>query len=72
MSNNVEINARPEPDQVLVDIADYICDYEINSTEAYNTARNCLMDTLGCGLLALRFPRMHEIIRSPSGRHHCS
>ena len=62
MSNNVEINARPEPDQVLVDIADYICDYEINSTEAYVTARNCLMDTLGCGLLALRFPECTKLL----------
>lgn len=62
MSNNVEINARPEPDQVLVDIADYICDYEINSTEAYDTARNCLMDTLGCGLLALRFPECTKLL----------
>jgi 2-methylcitrate dehydratase len=62
VSNNVEINARPEPDQVLVDIADYICDYEINSTEAYDTARNCLMDTLGCGLLALRFPECTKLL----------
>ena len=62
MSKNVEINARPEPDQVLVDIADYICDYEINSTEAYDTARNCLMDTLGCGLLALRFPECTKLL----------
>lgn len=62
MSNNVEINARPEPDQVLVNIADYICDYEINSTEAYDTARNCLMDTLGCGLLALRFPECTKLL----------
>lgn len=56
MSANVESNIRPKPDQVLVDIADYVCDFEITSTEAYNTARNCLMDTIGCGLLALRFP----------------
>ena len=62
MSNNVEVNSRPEPDQVLVDIADYICDYEINSTEAYDTARNCLMDTLGCGLLALRFPECTKLL----------
>jgi 2-methylcitrate dehydratase len=62
VSNNVEINSRPEPDQVLVDIADYICDYEINSTEAYDTARNCLMDTLGCGLLALRFPECTKLL----------
>jgi 2-methylcitrate dehydratase len=56
MSANVEMNTRPAPDQVLVDIARYVCNTEIKSAEAYDTARNCLMDTLGCGLLALRFP----------------
>jgi len=56
MSANVEMNDRPAPDQVLVDIAQYVCRQEIKSVEAYDTARNCLMDTLGCGLLALRFP----------------
>jgi 2-methylcitrate dehydratase len=62
VSQNVEINTRPEPDQVLVDIANYVCDYEINSAEAYDTARNCLMDTLGCGLLALRFPECTKLL----------
>ena len=56
MSANVEMNNRPAPDQVLVDIAKYVCGMEIKSAEAYDTARNCLIDTLGCGLLALRFP----------------
>jgi len=56
MSANVDMNQRPDPDQVLVDIADYVDSYEITSDEAYDTARNCLIDTLGCGLLALRFP----------------
>jgi 2-methylcitrate dehydratase len=56
MSANVDINVRPQPEQVLVDIADYVTNYQINSNEAYDTARHCLMDTLGCGLLALRFP----------------
>ncbi len=49
-------NNRPDYDQVLQDIADYVLDYPIESREALDTARNCLMDTLGCGLLALRFP----------------
>ncbi len=56
MSNNVELNQRPDPDALLVQIADYVDSTPIASAEAYNTARNCLMDTLGCGLLALRFP----------------
>ncbi|AJO77533.1 2-methylcitrate dehydratase [Pseudomonas sp. MRSN 12121] len=56
MSANVDLNDRPDYDQVLQDIADYVLDYRIESREALDTARNCLMDTLGCGLLALRFP----------------
>ncbi len=56
MSANVDMNNRPAPDQILVDIAQYVCRMEIKSDEAYDTARNCLIDTLGCGLLALRFP----------------
>ena len=56
MSTNVDMNVRPDYDQVIQDFADYVIDYEIESVEAMDTARNCLMDTLGCGLLALRFP----------------
>ncbi|HUX64127.1 bifunctional 2-methylcitrate dehydratase/aconitate hydratase [Sulfuricella sp.] len=55
-------NVRPEPDQVLVDIADYVCDYEIKSAEAYDTARYCLMDTLGCGLEALSYPACTKLL----------
>ena len=56
MSNNVDINNRPDYDQEIQDIADYVLNFSITSKEALDTARNCLMDTLGCGLLALRFP----------------
>lgn len=55
MSANVDLNNRPEYDQVLQDIADYVLTYTITSPEALNTARHCLADTLGCGLLALGF-----------------
>ena len=54
--SNVETNIRPDPDPELVAIADYVTGHEIDSDEAYDTARHCLMDTLGCGFLALRFP----------------
>lgn len=56
MSANVEQNQRPDYDAELQNIADYVLGYRIESEEALDTARNCLMDTLGCGLLALRFP----------------
>lgn len=56
MSATVELNNRPDYDPEIQAIADYVLDYKIESDEALDTARNCLIDTLGCGLLALRFP----------------
>ncbi len=56
MNDNAEINSRPDYDLVIQDIADYVRSYQIQSEEALEIARNCLMDTLGCGLLALNFP----------------
>ena len=56
MTSNVEVNNRPDYDNVIQDIADYALNYKVTSEEALETARNCLMDTLGCGLLALKFP----------------
>ena len=56
MSTNADSNERPDYDPEIQAIADYVLDYRIDSEEAWDTARHCLMDTLGCGLLALRFP----------------
>ena len=56
MSSNMDLANRPDYDQVIQDIADYVIHFNITSREAMETARHCLMDTLGCGLLALRFP----------------
>src|SRR3989304_10200667 len=53
---------RPQPDQVLVDIADYASNLVIDSSEAYHTARLCLMDTLGCGLEALSYPACTKLL----------
>jgi 2-methylcitrate dehydratase len=55
-------SARPEPDQVLVDIVDYVLNYKITSALAYETARNCLIDTLGCGLEALEYPACTKLL----------
>lgn len=55
-------NVRPEPDQVLVDIVDYVMNYQISSSLAYETARNCLIDTLGCGLEALEYPACTKLL----------
>ena len=53
---------RPTPDRVLVDIADYVTDYPITSDLAYQTARLCLLDSLGCALLALNFPECAKLL----------
>ena len=49
-----ESTVRPEPDKVLQDIADYVHKYQIDSDLAWETARLCLIDTIGCGLEGLR------------------
>src|SRR5512139_906503 len=55
-------NTRPKPDRVLTDIADYVAGTTIKSAEAYDTARYCLMDTLGCGLEALSYPACTKLL----------
>src|SRR5947207_442438 len=60
--SNVVLNNRPEPDALLTEIADYVCDYKITSEEAYETARYCLLDTLGCGMLALNYPACAKLM----------
>jgi 2-methylcitrate dehydratase len=55
-------NVRPAPDKVLTDIADYVLRHEIASPEAYETARYCLMDTLGCGFEALEYPACTKLL----------
>ncbi|WP_250502713.1 MULTISPECIES: bifunctional 2-methylcitrate dehydratase/aconitate hydratase [unclassified Caballeronia] len=55
-------NVRPEPDKVLVEIVDYVLDYSVDSTLALETARNCLIDTLGCGLEALSYPACTKLL----------
>lgn len=47
---------KQKTDSLLVEIADYVVDGKIESAEAMETAKNVLIDTLGCGLLALRYP----------------
>ncbi|ARF70200.1 2-methylcitrate dehydratase [Paenibacillus larvae subsp. pulvifaciens] len=43
-------------DQLLVDIADFALDFEPDSEEAYRIAQYVLLDSIGTGILALRFP----------------
>jgi 2-methylcitrate dehydratase len=57
-----ELNIRPDPDQVLVDIADYVCGTQNFGDVAARTARYCLMDALGCALAALDFPACTRLL----------
>lgn len=62
MHSYVEDNIKPDYDSVIRDIADYVLNAEIDSSAAYETARLCLMDTLGCGILALSFPECSKLL----------
>ena len=62
MTMYVEDNIKPDYDSVIVDIADYVLNKKIDSTLAYETAKLCLMDTLGCGMLALNFPQCTKLM----------
>ena len=60
--SHAAITNKQTPDQVLIDIADYVADFSVENKEAFNTARNCLIDTLGCGLEALSYPACTKLL----------
>jgi 2-methylcitrate dehydratase len=60
--SNFASNVRPKPDGVLVDIADYVLKGKIDSRLAFDTARYCLLDTLGCGFEALEYPACRKLL----------
>jgi 2-methylcitrate dehydratase len=60
--HDLKDTTRPAPDKILVEIADYVCNTKKFSDEALNTARYCLMDTLGCGLQALTYPSCTKLM----------
>ena len=62
MTAPVPTSNRPPFDPLLCQIADYVCDFNSPSEEALNTARYCLMDTLGCCLLALKYPACTKLL----------
>ena len=65
-------NIRPEFDREIVDIVDYVMNYEISSRVAYDTAHYCLLDTLGCGLEALEYPACKKLSPAPSSPTACA
>ncbi|GEN87980.1 bifunctional 2-methylcitrate dehydratase/aconitate hydratase [Oceanobacillus sojae] len=51
-----------QTDQLLEEIADYVLNKEINSEEAIKTAHHVLIDTIGCGILALNYPECTKLL----------
>src|SRR6187401_1479113 len=61
-SHDYKSAQRPNPDELLVAIADYTKNYQVDSVQAYETARYCLMDTLACGFQALKYPTCTRLL----------
>lgn len=59
----VRENVRPSYDKEVADIANYVHDFQVTSPVAWETARLCLLDTLGCGLEALKYPQANQIVK---------
>ncbi|HEX9023447.1 MAG TPA: bifunctional 2-methylcitrate dehydratase/aconitate hydratase [Geobacteraceae bacterium] len=62
MITKSENNVRPPFDREMLDIADYVVDYAIESSEAWETAALVLLDSLGCAMLALGFPECRRLL----------
>jgi 2-methylcitrate dehydratase len=58
----LKTNEYTKTDTLLEEIAEYVLHKEIDSVEAYSTARHVLLDTLGCGILALRYPECTKLL----------
>jgi 2-methylcitrate dehydratase len=61
-SHDLKSAERPDPDYLLVAIAEYVQNYTVASKSAYDTARYCLMDTLACGFQALKYPACTKLL----------
>ena len=61
MSSHINKSNQPY-DKEIIDIVDYVENYEISSPVAYETAWNCFMDTLGCGLEALEYEACTKLL----------
>ena len=61
MSSKIS-NERPQPDKVLIDIVDYVLNYEITTDLAWETAHYCFLDSIGCALEALTYPACTKLL----------
>ena len=61
MSSHI-VKVNQEYDREITAIVDYVLDYTITSDVAYETAWNCFLDTLGCGLEALEYRECRKLL----------
>lgn len=61
-NNVLQTNERQKTDQLIEDITEYVLNKEITSEEAYTTAKYVLLDTIGCGILALNYPACTKLL----------
>lgn len=54
--------APSQTDPLLTEIIDYVYGPPIDSELAWDTARWCLMDSLGCAMMALKFPACTKLL----------
>lgn len=62
IQDQVDNNERPPVDDIVAQIADYLLSAPAFSDATYTTARACMMDALGCGMLALEDPKCTRIL----------
>lgn len=60
--HSVDENTRPTADAELLTLADYAATYQTTNELAYTTARYCLMDALGCAMLAMQYPACTKLL----------
>lgn len=61
-AHKAESNLRPAPDRELYATAEYVVNFPIESSLAFSTARYCLMDAIGCAMLALQYPECTKLL----------
>ena len=62
MTTQADLNIRPVFDREMLEIADYVADFNITSEEAFSTAGYVLLDAIGCAFLSLRFPECTRLL----------
>ncbi|WP_321146661.1 bifunctional 2-methylcitrate dehydratase/aconitate hydratase [Providencia alcalifaciens] len=62
MTTQTQMTPHVQFDKVMTDIVDYVIDFPITSTLAYDTAYYCLLDTLGCGMESLEYPACKKLL----------